>query len=238
MPLVLLWARRRRAADGLLLLAFLLFLRLPADWNNVYYVLPCVLALVAFDASRGRAPLAAAVVTGATWFTVVELSSMVSPDAQSAAYLAWAVPFAAVFALRLYAPQRWARLRAAARVAVPHEALPVTRRIVSSFGVRAEDLPAVVGHDDQVLDAHAEAPGQVDAGLDGDDLAGGELARLVLARRGSSWTSRPTPWPRPCPKRSPCPPPMMARAAASASRPLTPARVASRPASCASSTSS
>ena len=60
-PLVLLWARRRRAADGLLLLAFLLFLRCLLDpWNNVYYVLPCVLALVAFDASRGRAPLAAA----------------------------------------------------------------------------------------------------------------------------------------------------------------------------------
>jgi hypothetical protein len=74
------------------------------------------------------------VVTGATWFTVVELSSMVSPDAQSAAYLAWAVPFAAVLALRLYAPQRWARLRAAARAAVPHEALPVTRRSSAPSG--------------------------------------------------------------------------------------------------------
>ena len=134
-PLVLLWARRRRAADGLLLLAFLLFLRCLLDpWNNVYYVLPCVLALVAFDASRGRAPLAAAVVTGATWFTVVELSSMVSPDAQSAAYLAWAVPFAAVLALRLYAPQRWARLRAATRAALPPEALPVTRRSSAPSG--------------------------------------------------------------------------------------------------------
>jgi hypothetical protein len=134
-PLVLLWARRRRAADGLLLLAFLLFLRCLLDpWNNVYYVLPCVLALVAFDASRGRAPLAAAVVTGATWLTIVELSSIVSPDAQSAAYLAWAVPFAAVLALRLYAPQRWARVRAAAGAAVQPEALPVSRRSSAPSG--------------------------------------------------------------------------------------------------------
>jgi hypothetical protein len=114
-PLVLLWLRRARTADGLLLLAFLLFLRCLLDpWNNVYYVLPCVLALTALDASRGRAPLAAAAVTGATWLTVVELASVVSPDVQSAAYLAWALPFVAALGLRLYAPQRWARLQAAA----------------------------------------------------------------------------------------------------------------------------
>jgi hypothetical protein len=134
-PLALLWARRRQAADGLLLLAFLLFLRCLLDpWNNVYYVLPCVLALVAYEASRGRAPLAAAAVTGATWLTVVELASTLSPDAQSAVYLAWAVPFAAALALRLYAPQRWARARAAATGAVQPAGLPVTRRSSAPSG--------------------------------------------------------------------------------------------------------
>jgi hypothetical protein len=134
-PLVLLWARRCAPTDGLLLLAFLLFLRCLLDpWNNVYYVLPCVLALVAFDATRGRAPLAAAVVTGATWLTIFELSSVISPDAQAAAYLAWAVPFAALLALRLYAPRSWARLRAAALGALAPARTPLSPRSSAPSG--------------------------------------------------------------------------------------------------------
>jgi hypothetical protein len=131
----LLWARRPRAADGMLLLAFVLFGRCLLDpWNNVYYVLPCVLALVAVDASRGRAPLAAAIVTGATWLTVVELPSIASPDAQCAAYLAWALPFAFALALRLFAPQRWARLHAAAFDAVAPRRLRLTPRSSAPSG--------------------------------------------------------------------------------------------------------
>ena len=59
----------------------------------------------------------------------------------------------------------------------------------------------VLGDDDQVLDADAELSRHVDAGLDGDDLAGGEGVLGGAARAlGFSWISRPTPWPRPWPK--------------------------------------
>jgi Glycosyltransferase family 87 len=126
-PLAALWARRPRPADGLLLLALLLFLRCLLDpWNNVYYVLPCVLALVAADALRGRAPFTAVAVTGATWLTFVELSSALSPDAACAVYLAWAVPFAAALAARVYAPEAFARRLRAIRAR--------QSRLVSSFG--------------------------------------------------------------------------------------------------------
>ena len=56
------------------------------------------------------------------------------------------------------------------------------------FAVVVEDLAAVGGHDDQVLHANADVSGQVDAGLDGEDLpladglvvCGGDVARLVV----------------------------------------------------------
>ena len=56
LPLSLLAARRK--ADPLALLALLLLLRCVLDpWNNVYYVLPCVLALAAWEPLRyGRPP--------------------------------------------------------------------------------------------------------------------------------------------------------------------------------------
>jgi hypothetical protein len=114
LAVTLLWAKRRRPADGLLLLAFVLLLRCLLDpWNNVYYALPCVLALAAHDATRGRAPIAAAALTAATWLTIVELPTVASPDVQFAVYMAWALPGAAGLGLRLYSPARWARLRAA-----------------------------------------------------------------------------------------------------------------------------
>ena len=132
-PLALLWARRRRVDDALLLLALLFLLRCLLDpWNNVYYALPCVLALVAHDALRGRVPLAAAGVTAATWLTIVELPGVAVPDVQFAAYMAWALPAAAGLALRVYSPARWERLRAAALEAT--RALRLTPRSSAPSG--------------------------------------------------------------------------------------------------------
>ena len=97
---------------------------------------------------------------------------------------------------------------------------------------------AVLGNDDEVLDPHPEPARQVDAGLDGDDFAGGEDVVGALGEsRGPSWTSRPTPCPSPWPKCSPWPAASITlRATASTSSPLAPARTASSAASCASST--
>ena len=63
-------------------------------------------------------------------------------------------------------------------------------------------IGAVGGDDDGVLDAHAADAGEVDAGLDGDDVTGRQgITAHVAATRGASWISRPTPWPVPCDER-------------------------------------
>ena len=44
---------------------------------------------------------------------------------------------------------------------------------------------AVLGHDDEVLDPHADGARHVDPGLDGDDVAGGErVVALLRQARG------------------------------------------------------
>jgi hypothetical protein len=67
----------------------------------------------------------------------------------------------------------------------------------------------------------------------------GSPSGAVRDSRGASWISIPTPWPRPWPKCSPWPAASItSRASASTSRPLGPARTASRPRCWARSTSS
>lgn len=125
--LAFLRARRGRAfGDELLLLALLLHLRCVLDpLNNVYYPIPCLYALLAWEALTRREP--AVVTLGATtalWLVLHQLPRYdVSPDAQSIAYLALAVPAAAALALRVYAPQRFARLLRAPSVG--HRRLPL-----------------------------------------------------------------------------------------------------------------
>ena len=99
----------------------------------------------------------------------------------------------------------------------------------------AEHVAAVLGDDDEVLDPHAAAAGQVDARLDGHDVARRPArSSPVRASRGASWTSSPTPCPSPWPKCSPWPAAsMMSRATASTSRPVGPGRTASSAATCA-----
>jgi hypothetical protein len=96
--------QRRRgapAADGLLLLAAVLQLRCLLDtWNNAYYVVPVLLALLAWDvhAHRGR-PVLTASVTLAAWVTFQTLRNA-APDLQAAAYLVWAVPLGVALGAR------------------------------------------------------------------------------------------------------------------------------------------
>ena len=135
-PLVLslLCARRlsqRRWQDGLLLLALVLLLRCLLDpWNTVYYALPFALALLAWEVhAHRRPPIVAAGATALVWVSFETLPPLVGPDVQAAAYLSWSVPLAAALALRILAPERWARLAAPVRARLTERLPGLARRL-------------------------------------------------------------------------------------------------------------
>jgi hypothetical protein len=107
-PATLLWRRRHgsgpASVDVLLLLALLLLARCVLDVaNNSYYHLPFLVTLAAWEAlRRERAPVLSVVASGLVWLTVVELPKHVTPDAQCALYLAWALPALAALAFATY----------------------------------------------------------------------------------------------------------------------------------------
>lgn len=121
-PLVLCLAlaRRMRARpwhDALLLLALVLLLRCLLDpWNVVYYELPFLLALVAWEVHARRGPpLLSLAATLLCWVTLEQLTRQVSPDVQAVAFLAWSVPLALALLVRLAAPDLFERPRLAPR---------------------------------------------------------------------------------------------------------------------------
>jgi hypothetical protein len=86
-------ARNRDDALGILALAFLLRCMLD-PWNLVYYHLPLVVTLAAWEARRGRGmPVLSVAVTAACWLTFVIYDER-SGYGPYVAYLAWAVPLA------------------------------------------------------------------------------------------------------------------------------------------------
>jgi glycosyl transferase family 87 len=97
-PATLLWRRRHgskpASTDVLLLLALVFLARCVLDAaNNSYYHLPFLIALASWEAlERERPPVASVVAASLVWLTVVKLPDHISPDAQCAAYLAWALP--------------------------------------------------------------------------------------------------------------------------------------------------
>ncbi len=116
--LLALWRRTRRE-DALLLLAMLILLRCWLDpWDVVYYPLPFIVALGAWEATVvRRAPLLAIVATAATWLDFQYLPNHVSLDAQAIAFLAPSTLALAAFAIALYRPhlRRAALARALSR---------------------------------------------------------------------------------------------------------------------------
>jgi len=103
-PLSLLaWRARRHAPGGhgeqaLGLLALLFLLRCMLDpWNCVYYELPFLLALLAWEAlcRPQRPPLLTLGATLATWLTFQTLDPLLGPDLLCVTYLTWALPLAA-----------------------------------------------------------------------------------------------------------------------------------------------
>jgi hypothetical protein len=96
--------------DALLLLALVLLLRCVLDtWNTGYYMLPFLLALLAWEAlsTSRRLPILTLTLVVLPWFAVEELSARgVSPDGQAALYLAWTLALAVALGLALYAPRK------------------------------------------------------------------------------------------------------------------------------------
>ncbi len=81
--------RHIRRADALLLLALVLLLRCWLDpWDNVYYPLPFIVALLAWETSVARRPpFAAAAATVATWLIFWYLPNHIGADAQALSFL-------------------------------------------------------------------------------------------------------------------------------------------------------
>jgi hypothetical protein len=118
-----LWLRSRRAAgrpaggaaaalpvrSALLALALMLLLRCVLDtWDTVYYPLPFIFALLAWEVSgpHSRPPVLALSSTVLAWISFQWLPAHASPDIQSAVFLAWSLPLTAMLARKLLAAQR------------------------------------------------------------------------------------------------------------------------------------
>jgi hypothetical protein len=128
-PLSLLWARVRGSAPRvggeqvLALLALLLLLRCVLDpWNVVYYELPFLLALLAWEAlcRPERPPILALTATVVVWMTFEQARSqpqLLTPDMRNVIFLAWTLPLIAWLAREAFAPGARLRARHAARAA-------------------------------------------------------------------------------------------------------------------------
>jgi Glycosyltransferase family 87 len=107
------WGRGRRGqSDALLLLALLLLLRCVLDtWDTVYYPIPFVLALLAWESlgERRRPAVLALSSTVLAWVSFQWLPVHVSADLQAAFFLAWAIPLASLLSVWLYTPGLRAR---------------------------------------------------------------------------------------------------------------------------------
>jgi hypothetical protein len=124
------WVRGRRGrSDALLLLALLLLLRCVLDtWDTVYYPIPFVLALLAWEClgERRRPAVLALSSTVLAWVSFAWLPDHVSADAQAVFFLAWTLPLGVGLALRLYAPKLTSRLTHDARSVRLHPAQEIT----------------------------------------------------------------------------------------------------------------
>ncbi len=117
---------------ALLALSLILLLRCLLDtWDESYYLLPFLLALLTWEVCGGprRAPALALASSALVWLSFQWLPEHASADAQSAIFLAWSVPLAGWLGLRLFAAARRAPLGQP-----PGDATPGYETTVSSLG--------------------------------------------------------------------------------------------------------
>ncbi len=98
---------RLDARTALLTFTLAMLLRCLLDtWDTAYYMLPFVLALLAWEV-RGpiaRPPMLAAAASVLGYLSMEWASSHLSPDLQAALFLAWTLPLAIALSLRLLRP--------------------------------------------------------------------------------------------------------------------------------------
>ena len=104
----------------LLLLALLLALRCALDpWDNSYYSLGWMLALVAWEAlTRNRPPVVSLTATLVAWFSLRATSGFgagLPQDTEALIFLAVCVPGVAALAAAVYAPGLGGRFRTRSR---------------------------------------------------------------------------------------------------------------------------
>jgi hypothetical protein len=134
LPLTLLAAQRRRGggrADALLVLVALLLLRCALDpWDNVYYPLPFIVALIAWESLRlRRPPLYGLLASAATWAIFEELPSHISADAGSALFDLLCLPAIALLLRAIYRPSAGTAPRGAV----------LARRLATSISLQPSD---------------------------------------------------------------------------------------------------
>ncbi len=188
---VALWLQRCRKAgagalsehDALLLLVLVLLLRCLLDtWDTGYYMLPSLLALLTWEAlgESRRPPIVALAGIVLPWLGLQELSAQgASPDLQAALFLAWMLPLATVLGLALYARGLLSMLTSAWwRGMLWGANAPGDRRPIARSGDDGQLLGQSGQHfvtirldDDEILDAYATLPGQVNAGLHSHNAA-------------------------------------------------------------------
>lgn len=108
--------RSTREGSALLLLALLLLLRCMLDtWDVVYYALPFVLALTAWETlTLRRVPVLALSSAVAVWAGCRWLPSFASADIQALLFAAWSVPLAIGLGVALYGRPARVRVRRSA----------------------------------------------------------------------------------------------------------------------------
>jgi hypothetical protein len=119
--------------DALLALALLLLLRCVLDtWDTVYYPLPFVLALLAWEATRetSHPPVLALAASALVWVSFQWLPLHATADVQSAVFLAWSLPLAIALGVRLYGPPR----RSPEMPPLGRRAAPAQETTVSALG--------------------------------------------------------------------------------------------------------
>ena len=88
-------------------------------WDLIYYHLPLIVSLAAWEARRGRdLPVLAVVATAACWITFVEYDERTGYGPY-VAYLAWTLPLAVGLAVTLLRPAVGRERSRSPRVAAP-----------------------------------------------------------------------------------------------------------------------
>ncbi|MGO9754096.1 MAG: hypothetical protein ACLP22_21960 [Solirubrobacteraceae bacterium] len=99
--------KREPVTDALVLLMLVLLLRAALDpWNNLYYHLPFLLALMAYEVFSGRIPRLTLMYTIVFAVVVPAVVGPINPGVRSAAYAAVVIPTLVWLAINAFAPGR------------------------------------------------------------------------------------------------------------------------------------